>query len=131
MSVTIDWMDARYSVVHANFMDNWDWSEWYQALDFAHHLMSNSQRSITLMLDLVGSQKLAATNTLRSIPDDLSAPDNLIRIILITTDDQLGKKMVNIMHDIYPNLDDIILTKNHQSAFENVRSTVEMQAVTG
>lgn len=130
MSVTVDWMDASYSVIHANFMDNWGWSEWSNALNDAHKLMAKCQRPITIMLDFLGSHKVANTDTLHSIPKGNLAPDNLVRIVVISADQKLGRKMVKILHDIYPQLDDVVLTQTHQAAFENVRSTVEMPAVT-
>ncbi|MGB7339446.1 MAG: hypothetical protein WBC91_11190 [Phototrophicaceae bacterium] len=129
MSVTIDWMDARYSVIHTNFVDNWNWSELYNALESAHTLMSHSHRDITLLLDFIGSNKLSATSALFSASDSISAPQEIDRIVIVCDDTVLSKKLQKLMTDIYPHVSTIMVTHTHQEAFECVRSTMEMPAL--
>lgn len=129
MSVTVDWMDARYSVIHANFVDHWNWSELYTALQTAHTLMARSQQTITLMLDFIGSTKVTATSALFTIAENIDPPEGVTRIVIVANDKILGGKMVNLLQDIYPSAEKIILTGSHQQAFERVRSTMEMATV--
>lgn len=129
MSITVDWMDARYSVIHANFVDHWNWSELYTALEACHMLMARSHNDIMLMLDFIGSNKVSATSTLFVASDSMDVPQKITRIVLVTDNQTLGKKMLTLLKDIYPEVGDIILTHSHQSAFECVRSTIEMPAL--
>jgi len=129
MSVTVDWMDARYSVIHANFVDHWNWSELYSALQTAHTLMTRSHQSITLMLDFIGSTKVSATSALFTMAESIDAPEGVHRIVIVADDTIPGDKMVKLMRDIYPSAEKIIIARNHLEAFERVRSTVEMAAV--
>ncbi|MEO1286857.1 MAG: hypothetical protein AAFV93_03750 [Chloroflexota bacterium] len=129
MSVTVDWMDGRYSVIHANFVDHWNWSELYSTLDACHVLMASNHNQITLILDFIGSNKVSATSALFAAKDSIVTPDAIERIVIITDDRPLRKKMVKLMGEIYTNVEEIIATKSHQEAFESVRSTMEMQAI--
>lgn len=129
MSVTVDWMDAKYSIIHANFVDHWNWSELYDALDTAHILMTRSQQPITLMLDFIGSHKVSATSALFTIAESIEAPDGVRKIVIVSDNPSLGTKMVELLKDIYPTAEKIILTDSHQQAFERVRTTVEIAAV--
>lgn len=129
MPVTVDWMDARYSVIHANFVDNWNWSELYNALQTAHTLMTRSQQTITLMLDFIGSSKVSTTSALFTMAENVNAPENVSRIVIVANDRILGKKMISLLEEIYPFVEKIILTRNHQEAFERVRKTMEMATV--
>lgn len=129
MSVTVDWMDARYSVIHANFVDHWNWSELYSALHTAHTLMTHSQQSITLMLDFIGSSKVSATSALFTMAEHINTPDGINRIVVVADDKVMGEKMLKLLADIYPSAEKIILARNHLEAFERVRKTVEIAAV--
>lgn len=129
MSVTIDWMDARHSIIHANFVDHWNWSELYNALDKAHTLMTRSHQSITLMLDFIGSYKVSATSALFAIAEELHAPQGVRKIVIVSNDPALGDKMLALLKEVYPDAEKIILTDSHQQAFERVRNTVEMAVV--
>ncbi|MGJ3239532.1 MAG: hypothetical protein ACFE0Q_12555 [Anaerolineae bacterium] len=129
MSVTVDWMDSRYSVIHANFVDQWNWSELYSALETAHTLMTRSSCPITLMLDFIGSTKVSATSALFTIAENIEAPENVYRIVIVCDDATLAPKMDTLLHEIYPLAESIILTNTHQEAFEKVRRTIEMKAV--
>lgn len=120
MSFTVDWMDSRYTVIHANFINHWDWGEFYGVLENAHKLMLKSNRHVTLMLDFIGSTKATSTDTLNSIADEITPPHNLVQIVIVS-DDALGKKMLTLLQRIYPNAHDIHLTDNHQEASELVR----------
>lgn len=126
MSVTVDWMDARYSVIHANFVAHWDWSELYNALDTAHTLMARSQHPITLMLDFIGSTKVSTTSALFTIADHIDVPAGMRKIVIVTDVADLGEKLRNVLQDIYPSVDKIVFVNNHQEAFERVRATVEI-----
>lgn len=128
MSVTVDWMDARYSVIHANFVAHWNWSELYEALNNAHTLMARSHQPITLMLDFIGSTKVSTTSALFTIADHIDAPDGIRKIIIVTDDMTLGEKLHGLLLDIYPNIERVMLTHSHEEAFERVRTTVEMVA---
>ena len=129
MSVTVDWMDARYSVIHVNFVNHWNWSELYSALETAHTLMTRSQCPITLMLDFIGSSKVSTTSALFTMAEHVHAPDNVKQIVIVADEKTIGDKMVTLLRDIYPSAEKIIVASNHQQAFERVRSTVEMAAV--
>ncbi len=129
MSVTVDWMDARYSVIHANFVAHWNWSELYDALDKAHALMARSQQPITLMLDFMGSTKVSTTSALFTIADHVDVPDGIHKVVIVTENFDLGEKLHGLMQDIYPNVERVMLTHSHQEAFERVRQTVEMARV--
>lgn len=128
MSVTIDWMDSRYSVIYAKFIDHWDWNELEQALQSSHRLMEKSSRSVTLMLDFVGSVKASKTDKLISF-DGLVIPTNLVRHVIISDDPLLGTKMEAILKTIYPKSEDIKSARSQVEAFALVRQTLEIPAV--
>ena len=129
MSVTVDWMDNRYSLIHANFVAQWNWSELYSALTRTHMLTSHSHRPITLLLDFIGSTKASATSTLFTIADHVDDPESVTKIIIITDEAELGEKLHGVLGDIFPDVKQILLTHSHQEAFEKVRKTVEISAV--
>lgn len=128
MSVTVDWMDARYSVIHANFVAHWNWSELYDALNHAHSLMARSHQPITLMLDFIGSTKVSTTSALFTIADHIDPPSGVHKIVIVSDDMDLGEKLHGLLLDIYPNVERVMLTHSHEEAFERVRTTVEMVA---
>jgi hypothetical protein len=128
MSVTIDWMDSRYSVIHANFVDHWDWGELRQALVKSHNLMTKSSRHVTLMLDFVGSVKASKTDVLISF-DDVQVPQNLTRLVIISDDPMLSRKMEGTLSKIYPEAEEIRSAINHEMAFTMVRQTLEVPAI--
>lgn len=128
MSVTIDWMDSRYTVIHANFIDHWDWGELQDALAKSHHLMTKSSRSVTLMLDFVGSIKATKTDSLTMLEPQLS-PSNLVRLVIISDDPLLSRKMESLLRRLYPQAADIQSARNHEEAFSLVRQTLEIPAV--
>jgi hypothetical protein len=128
MSVTIDWMDSRYTVIHANFIDHWDWGELQNALAKSHHLMTKSSRSVTLMLDFAGSVKATKTDSL-TLLDPPPHPPNLVRLVIISDDPLLARKMEAVLHSLYPNAEDIQIARNHEEAFSLVRQTLEIAAV--
>ena len=128
MSVTIDWMDSRYTVIHANFIDHWDWGELQKALAKAHHLMTKSSHSVTLMLDFVGSIKATKTDSLTML-EAAPAPPNLVRLVIISDDPRLAQKMEDVLHQFYPHAEDIQSARSHEEAFSLVRQTLEIAAV--
>src|SRR5215213_2494733 len=116
MSVTIDWMDSRYTVIHANFIDHWDWGELQKALAKSHHLMTKSSRNVTLMLDFVGSIKATRTDSLTML-EAAPAPTNLVRLVIISDDPLLAQKMETVLRRFYPQAEDIQTARNHEEAF--------------
>jgi hypothetical protein len=124
MSFTVDWVDSRHTAIHANFIDHWDWSEFYGALENAHKLMLKSNRHITLMLDFIGSKKATSTDALQAIADEMTSPNNLVRIVIVSDDTNLSKKMFALLQRIYPEAHDIHNTDNHQEASELSREVV-------
>jgi hypothetical protein len=118
MSFTVDWVDSQHTVIHANFINHWDWSELYGALENAHKLMLKSNRHITLMLDFVGSAKATRTDALFSIADEVIPPANLVRIIIVSDDTVLGEKMSDLLRRFYPDAQAIHNTESHQEASE-------------
>lgn len=128
MSVTIDWMDSRYTVIHANFIDFWDWGELHHALIKSHNLMTKSSRNVTLMLDFVGSIKASKTDTLISF-DDLQIPSNLVRIVIISDEPLLSRKMESILNAAYKHAEEIRSATTHEEAFSMVRQTLEIPAI--
>jgi hypothetical protein len=128
MSVTIDWMDSRYSVIHANFIDLWDWGDVQNALAKSHNLMTKSSRSVTLMLDFVGSVKATKTDTLTMLAPPIAAP-NLVRIVIISDDPQLSSTMEKAMRRFFPEAKEIESAINHEEAFSMVRQTLEVPAI--
>ena len=128
MSVTVDWMDSRYSVIHANFIDLWDWNDVQNALAKSHHLMTKSSRSVTLMLDFVGSVKATNTDSLTTLAPPI-APANLVRIVIISDDPKLSSRMETVMRRLYPEAQNIESAVNHEEAFSMVRQTLEEPAI--
>jgi hypothetical protein len=125
MSFTVDWIDSRHTVIHANFINHWDWGEFYGALENAHKLMLKSSRHVTLMLDFVGSAKATQTNALHSVADEITPPYNLVRIVIVS-DNALGKKIHILLQRIYSEAHEIYIAKNHQEASELVREAVNI-----
>lgn len=121
MSFTVDWVDSRHTAIHANFIDHWDWGEFYGALEGAQRLMLKSNRHITLMLDFIGSSKATSTAALQSVADEITPHSHLVRIVIVSDDASLSKKMNALLQRIYPDAHDIYSTDNHQEASELVR----------
>lgn len=121
MSFTVDWVDSRHTAIHANFIDLWDWGEFYGALANAHKLMFKSNHHVTLMLDFIGSSKATSTDALQTIADEIIPDSNLVRIVIVSDDTILSRKMSSLLKRIYPDTYDIQSTNNQQEASELVR----------
>jgi hypothetical protein len=121
-------MDSRYTVIHANFIDFWDWGELHQALVKSHNLMTKSSRNVTLMLDFVGSTKASKTDTLIDF-GEMQIPSNLVRIVIISDEPLLSRKMESILSAAYTEAEEICSAMSHEEAFSMVRQTLEIPAV--
>ena len=73
------------------------------------------------MLDFIGSNKATSTDALQAIADKMTPPENLVRIVIVSDNEQLALKMSSLLRRIYPDAQDIHITDNQQEASEFVR----------
>ena len=120
MSMNIDWMGHRYRVIHANFIDHWDWSDLHQALQKAQVLSAKSNYQTTLIFDFLGSTKASPNNfalaTLNARP---SAP--IQRFIIIIDEAPLARSIAEVLRDLYPDAEDILSVSCYEEAFSLVQ----------
>ena len=124
MSVNIDWMGHRYRVIHANFIDHWDWSDLQQALQKAQLLAAKSSYRTTLIFDFLGSTK---ASPLEIVQDSLKLwPASSIRRFIIIGDEALlAQNITELLQSLYPNAEEILSVSCYEEAFSFMQQSVD------
>lgn len=118
MSVTVDWMNANYNLVHINFNDDWIWKEFYTALLLAQNLISKSSGEVSFLLDLLGSNLVNSPN---AIPKNLQIlpSQKPKRLIIVTEQAHLMTQLYPVIQLLYPNLDEVRIISSDRVTLTN------------
>lgn len=120
MSVNIDWMGHRYRVIHANFIDHWDWSDFRQALGKAHMLMGNSDCHVSLIFDFLGSVKATPAEYTRH-EQFVPRSSQIMRFVVISEESALTNSLLHLLRGLYPHAEEIVTVRSYEEAFALVQ----------
>lgn len=128
MPVTVEWDDANQTILRYRFPVDWQWSEYFVALQQGREMMAQVSHTVCILNDLRESRVVPpnASSVAKNIVS--TRPPNTGLAVFLTRQ-VIYDVMQHVISTVYPHLDGLyVMARTEQEALQKIHAWLDAQS---